>query len=139
MQNPRKCNISLRYWTRRLDPRKASGHDQICNKAIKELPIKGIALITSIFNAIFCLEYYSKSWKISLIILIPKPGKPIHETSSYHPISLLPTLSKIFEKMLTNRLLPLPEDLKTLPDRQFGFRKQHSTIEQFHRITHNIN
>ena len=40
--------------------------------------------------------------------------------------------------MLTNRLLPLLEDLKTLPDHQFGFRKQHSTIEQIHRITHNI-
>ena len=52
---------------RRLNPRKASGHDQICNKAIKELPIKGIALITSIFNAILLLEYHPKSWKISLI------------------------------------------------------------------------
>ena len=40
--------------------------------------------------------------------------------------------------MLTNRLLPLLEDLKTLPDHQFGFRKQHSTIEQIHRMTHNI-
>ena len=63
---------------RRLNPRKASGHDQTCNKAIKELPIKGIGLITSIFNAILRLEYYPKSWKISLITLIPKPGKPIH-------------------------------------------------------------
>ena len=54
---------------------------RICNKAIKELPIKRIVLITTIFNAILRLEYYPKSWKISLITLIPKPGKPIHETS----------------------------------------------------------
>ena len=122
----------------RLNPRKASGHDQIRNKAIKELPVKGIALISSIFNAILRLEYYPKTWKTSRITLIPKPGKPIHETSSYCPISLLRTLSKPFEKLLTNRLLPLLEDLKTLPDHQVGFRKQHSTIEQIHRITHNI-
>ena len=122
----------------RLNPRKASGHDQISNKAIKELPVKGIALISSIFNAILRLEYYPKTWKTSLITLILKPGKPIHETSSYCPISLLPTMSKLFEKLLTNRLLPLLEDLKTLPDHQFGFRKQHSAIEQIHRITHNI-
>ena len=123
----------------RLNPRKAPGHDQISNKTIKELPVKGIALISSIFNAILRLEYYPKTWKTSQITLILKPGKPIHETSSYRPISLLPTLSKLFEKLLTNRLLPLLEDLKTLPDHQFGFRKQHSTIEHIHRITHNIN
>ena len=45
----------------RLNPRKASGHDQISNKAIKELPVKGIALISSIFNAILRLEYYPKT------------------------------------------------------------------------------
>ena len=123
---------------RRLNPRKAPGDDLICNKAIKELPIKGTAFITSIFNAILRLEYYPKTWKTSLITLIPKPGKQIHETSSYHPISFLPTLSKLFEKLLTNRLLPLLEDLKTLPDHQFAFRKQLSTIKQIHRITHSI-
>ena len=122
----------------RLNPRKAPGHDQISNKAIKELPVKGIALISPIFNAILRLEYYPKAWETSQITLIPKPGKPIHETSSYRPIRLLLTLSKLFEKLLMNRLLPLLEDLKTLPDHQFGFRKQHSTIEQIHRITHNI-
>ena len=47
----------------RLNPRKATGHDQISNKAIKELSVKGIALISSIFNAILRLEYYRKTWK----------------------------------------------------------------------------
>lgn len=131
-------SLKVKELIRRLNPKKASEHDLISNRAIKELPKKEIALITSIFNAILRLEYYPKSWKISLITLIPKPGKPIHETSSYHPISLLLTLSKLFEKMLTKRFLPLLEDLKTMPDHQFGFRKQHSTIEQIHRLTHKI-
>ena len=87
---------------RRLNPRKATGHDLIYTKAIKEHPMKGIAFTTSIFNAILRLEYYPKAWKISLFTLIPKPGKPIHETSSYRSISLLPILSKLFAKMLTN-------------------------------------
>ena len=131
-------SIEVTELIHRLNRRKAPGHDQISNKTIKELPVEGIALISSIFNAILRLEYYPKTWKTSLITLIPKPGKPIHETNSYRPISFLPTLSKLFEKLLTNRLLLLLEDLKTLPDHQFGFRKQHSTIEKIHRIAHNI-
>ena len=47
-------------------------------------------------------------------------------------------MSKLFDKLLTNRLLPLLEDMKTLPDHKFGFQKQHSTIEQIQRITHTI-
>ena len=86
-------------------------------------------------------SFISASWFKwgNIFSLIAIQSQPIHETSSYCPISLLPTLSKLFEKLLTNRLLPLLKDLKkTLPDHQFGFRKQHSTIEQIHRITHNI-
>ena len=51
MSPPIKPFISIEIieLIRRLNPRKASGHDQICNKAIKEL-------ITSIFNAIFALN-----------------------------------------------------------------------------------
>ena len=123
-------NFLIRLWwnlvtelIHRLNSRKAPGYDQISNKAIKELSIKGIALISSIFNAILRLEYYPKTWETSLITLISKLGKPIHETSSYRPISLLSSLSKLFEKLLTNRLVPLLEDLKTQPDHQFGFRK----------------
>ena len=128
-------SIEVTELIHRLNRRKAPGHDQISNKTIKELPVEGIALIFSNFNSIFRLKYYPKTCKTSQIT---SPGKPIHETSSYRPISLLPTLSKLFEKLLTNRPLPLLEDLKTLPDHQFGFRKQHSTIEQIRRITHNI-
>ena len=92
MSLPIKPFISLEVTEliHRLDPRKAPGHDQISNKAIKELPVKGIALISSIFNVILHLEYYPKTWKTSQITLIPKPGKPIHETSSIAQLVFYP-------------------------------------------------
>jgi hypothetical protein len=63
-----------------------------------------------------------------------KPGKPPNELTSYWPISLLPIVSKVFEK-----LLRMVENNRLTPNHQFGFRHRHSTIEQAHRIVQRIN
>jgi hypothetical protein len=68
-----------------------------------------------------------------------KPGKPPNEPIFYRPISLLPILSKVCEKLLLRRLLPIVENHRLQPDHQFGFRQRHSTIHQTHRIVHKIN
>jgi len=86
----------------------------------------------------FRLSYYPLTWKFSEIILIPKPNKPPESVTSYRPISLLPTLSKVFEKILLKRLLPLATEAKIIPDTQFGFKPNHSTIHQLHRVVDTI-
>jgi hypothetical protein len=77
--------------------------------------------------------------KVSQIILILKPGKPLNELSLYWPISLLPIKSKVFEKLFINRLLPVIENNGLIPKHQFGFKQSHSTIEQTHGIIQRIN
>ena len=47
-------------------------------------------------------------------------------------------LSKLFEKILLKRLTPIIEERKLIPNHQFGFRRKHSTIDQVHRITRDI-
>ena len=70
--------------------------------------------------------------------MIPKPRKPPHEAASYRPISLLPVMSKLFEKLLIKRLKPIIERKNLIPNHQFGFRSKHSTIHQVHRVTNII-
>ena len=70
--------------------------------------------------------------------MIPKPGKPPSEVSSYRPISILPVLSKLFEKMLIKRLHKIVEEKSLVPNHRFGFRNKHSTIDQVRRITDKI-
>jgi hypothetical protein len=73
-----------------------------------------------------------------VVIMIPKPGKPPHESTSYRPISLLPIMLKLFEKLLLKKLKLIIEDKNLIPDHQFGFRTQHSMNDQVHRITNII-
>jgi hypothetical protein len=70
--------------------------------------------------------------------MVPKIGKPINEVNSHRPISLLPTPSKLFGKLLLSRI-SFDIDLPTIiPDFQFGFRKHHSIIQQTNRIVNKI-
>jgi hypothetical protein len=105
---------------------------------MKEQPKKGLVMLTYIFNAMLRPSYWLKQLKPAEIILILKSGKDPKELSSYHPISLLFTVNKIFEKLLLWRL---NMDLKPddwMPPHKFGFRNQHSTVQQTHRTIHTI-
>lgn len=133
-----KWKVVKKVIKEQIDAKKAAGHDLITGKMLKELPDKCIKLITHIFNAMTRSGYFPSKWKISQIIMILKPGKEETVASSYRPISLLSSLSKLFEKMLLQKLHPVLEDNKLIPEHQFGFRQQHSSIEQVHRVVNEI-
>jgi hypothetical protein len=83
--------------------------------------------------------YFPAQWKVAQIILILKPGKSPNKLTSYWPISLLPIVSKVFEKMLLKRLLPMVENNSLIPNHQFRVRQRHYTIDQTHQIMQRIN
>ena len=118
--------------------KKAPGFDLITPEILKNLPNKALKFLTRIMNAVFKLKCVPTKWKVAEIIMILKPGKTPNDPKSYRPISLLPMISKIFERLLLNRLEPLIKSSSVIPNHQFGFRKGHSTIDQIHRITNEI-
>lgn len=46
------------------------------------------------------LKYWPKMLKLAEIIMVLKPDKPPNEVSSYRPISLLSTISKLLERII---------------------------------------
>ena len=102
------------------------------------MPYRGIKYLTQLFNIILHIAYFPSQWKVAQIVLISNPGKPPNEVKSYRPISLLPIISKLFEKTLQTRLITTLENKETIPTHQFGFRPLHSTIEQIHRVVDKI-
>lgn len=99
---------------------------------LTELPRKVIVYLTSLCNGVMRTGQFPKLWKVSQIIMMPKPRKSAHDVTSYGLISLLPVMSKIFEKILLKRLVKALFSQSV--NHQFGFRKNHATGEQFHRL-----
>jgi hypothetical protein len=130
--------IEVKHQIDKVKHRKASGYDLITGEILKQLPHMAIVLLTIIYNRMLRLTHFPTIWKFAQIIMIPKPGKPINETTSYRPISLLPLLSKIFERVLLSRIRNDPEINDLVPNHQFSFREHHSTIHQIHRIVNLI-
>ncbi|KAF6198264.1 hypothetical protein GE061_008011 [Apolygus lucorum] len=121
-----------------INAKKTPGYDLITGRIMKELPEKAVIKLLHIINATFRLKHVPSQWKVAEVIMITKPGKSPNEKTGYRPISLLPVMSKLFEKLLLKRLKPIIEDRNLIPDHQFGFRQRHSTIDQVHRITNII-
>lgn len=121
-----------------MNPKKTPGYDNIDSRVIKALPKKGLIYLTIIFNAVLRLSHIPAQWKYAKIIMILKPNKPENIISSYRPISLLPTISKLFERLFKKRLFPILEAQQLMPDHQFGFRQGHGTPEQCHRVVKTI-
>jgi len=106
----------------KLNIKKAPGFELINGKVLSELPKEGIKFLVLLYNAVLRLKYWPLQLKLGQILLVQKPGKPPHEVTSYRPISLLPRISKILEKLLTARLNSNNILDELLPDHQFGFR-----------------
>ena len=121
-----------------IKSKKAHGPDEIPNKIIKSLPKKAILTLTKIYNSCLRLSYFPKSWKIGKVIAIPKPKKLKSLPSSYRPISLLCSFSKIFEKLILARLTDFETEKNIIINQQFGFRPKHSTAHQILRLCEKI-
>ena len=64
--------------------------------------------------------------KTGKITPIFKKGDP-QFLDNYRPISMLPVFGKIFEKLIYKRLYNFLTSKNIIYDKQFGFRKSHST------------
>ena len=88
-----------------------------------------------IFERCLETEIYPSIWKKANIVPIHKNGSRQNK-GNYRPISLLPILGKIFEKVIFDAVYKQLCDLKLLPPSQSGFRPGDSTVNQLLAITH---
>ena len=109
-----------------LENKNSSGHDGISNKLLKTIKGDISQSLTIIINQMLTTGIFPDDFKLSKVIPLFKKGDSSLLTN-YRPISLLPTISKIFERVIHDQMYEYFNKFKLLAEQQYGFRKQHST------------
>ena len=78
------------------------------------------------------------SWKEAIIVPIPRPNRDLLGPTNYRPIALTSCLCKTIERMVNGRLVRLLESTRLVSKSQCGFRKNHSTLDNFVCFEHFI-
>lgn len=111
---------------RSLPSKSSSGHDGISIRLLKFLAPGLIQPLTIIINQSLLTGIFPDKLKIAKVIPLHKKDQT-NLLDNYRPISLLPSISKIFEKIAHKQLQHYLLYLDLLYDFQYGFRPKHST------------
>ena len=110
----------------RLSASGAVGVDGIPITAIRScLPAVG-PLILHLINTSISTHTFPDAWKVAHVTPIHKSGDP-NQPGNYRPISILPALSKILEKVVCSQLTSYLITNHILSPSQYAYRPSHST------------
>ena len=117
--------------------RSSPGVDGIGYKALKILNKLHPNLQPTLYNSCLAWSVFPERWKIGRLVIIPKSKScDPTMTSSYRPLTMLPTLGKVLEQCMTTRTKTVTE-VKLSPT-QYGFRKGRSCEDCIMAVTKNM-
>lgn len=111
-----------------LTPKDSSGYDNLSSKMLIQLSPIIHSPLRLIINQSLITGIFPDQLKIAVITPIYKgKNSDQHQFVNYRPVSLLPTLSKIIEKVVHKQLDAYMTKNELFNSSQYGFRKNHST------------
>ena len=112
-----------------LDSSKTSGPDCIPVVILKNCEPKLSYILVKIFNNYLKESCFPDCLKVSSVVPVFKNVGERSTAKNYHPVSLLSVVSKVFEKLVNNRIVDHPEKCGLFSDFQYGFRSSRSTAD----------
>lgn len=112
----------------------SAGPDEITTKILKILSSEITLPLEYLINLSITQGYFPSNLKQSIVIPIYKSGNK-SDTNNYRPITLLNSLSKVFENLINAQLLKFVVSHKILSENQYGFQKNKSTSDAIASVT----
>ena len=123
-----KCVIAtqIRRTLDALPSKAATGIDDISITMLKKSPMAVMRALEIIFNKSIISGHFPETWKHAIVAPVHKKGG-VFSPSNYRPISLLSTISKVFEKLVYEQLCDYLSSNNINRRAQHGFRQGRST------------
>ena len=112
-----------------LDLSKASGPDCIPVVVLKKCEPELSYILAELFNKCLKESCFPDFWKVSSMVPAFKNVGERSTANNYCPVSLLSVVSKVFEKLVNNRIVDHLEKCGLFSDFQYGFRSSRSTAD----------
>ena len=111
----------------KLDISKASGPDCIPVVVLENCEPELSYILAELFKKCLKESCFPDCWKVSSVVLVFKNVVERSAAQNYRPVSLLSVVSKVFKKLVNNRIVDHLEKSGLFSDFQYGFRFSQST------------
>ena len=98
-----------------------SGPDCFSVLVLKNCQPEFSYMLTELFNICWKKSCFPHCWKVSSVVPVFENVGGIPTDKFYHPVSLLSVVSKIFEKLVNNRLVDSLEKSVIFTSFHYGF------------------
>ena len=120
-----------------LNVTKASGYDNFGNMLLKQTAKSIAKPLSNLFNHSFQLGSFPSIWKKANVPPVFKANNKQNH-NNYRPISLLPNVGKVHERVAFKHLYKFCVEHKLLTWRNSGYKPLDSSINQMIFVTHKI-
>jgi len=132
------CKLEVTNIINKIKSSYTAGVDGICSKILKAIVNEIAEPLAHIINLSLQYGIVPKQAKVAKIIPVYKSGDK-NDILNYRPISILPTLSKVLERVVYTRLVDYLNKQNILESSQYGFRKNKSTSMAILDLVEKIN
>ena len=120
-----------------LQNKASSGVDGISNLVLIASSFAIVPILRQLIEVSFKSGHFPICLARAVVYPLYKEGSKL-DITNYRPISHLVTWSKVFERVMDNRVYNYLETNSLIYIKQFGFRKNHSTVVAIAEVTEKL-